>query len=206
MALHRLEMFGSLYTTDEFSMGISLDCMEPSGPQLEALETVVTEWFQSPEMDIISAAALRGFKINQIDPATGRYVDPNNPVTIDFDAPAPGSGTQAVPAQLSVAVSLTTAQKRGRGSRGRFYLPPQDLSVAASGHLSGSWCTTVAERVATFLGDVEDALDPCQVVIWSRAAHTLTQVTHVSVGDVIDTQRRRRNQIPEVYYEAPSGV
>lgn len=39
-------------------------------------------------------------------------------------------------------------------------------------------------------------------VLYGRTSHAIQSVTRVDVGDVIDTQRRRRNKLPEARVSA----
>lgn len=113
-----------------------------------------------------------------------------------------GSGTVTMPPQCALAVSLLTGIP-GRRTRGRFYWPCLTLALQASLRLTTT--TSLATRAtdfATMLRDIANAstLTPeLNPVVVSAAGNFITPVISVRVGDVIDTQRRRRDALVENY-------
>lgn len=82
-----------------------------------------------------------------------------------------------------------------RAGRGRFYLPPLAVSTVADGRLSSTAQGTVSSAVEAFLTSLGGAsLTP---VVRGRSTHTSTPITRYDVGDVFDTQRRRRDKLIE---------
>lgn len=114
------------------------------------------------------------------------------------DESLPGVATQGLlPPQCTVAVSLRTALAT-RAGRGRFYLPTFDKgTVTVSG---GRLDSTSITATVTAAGDLLASLiaDDLTPVIYSRSALTTQPITQYDVGDVIDTQRRRRDKLIEV--------
>jgi hypothetical protein len=104
------------------------------------------------------------------------------------------SAAECMPFQCSVAVSFTT-DLATRGGRGRFYLPPLDVTTLDGGRLSAAARTTIVTSVNQLWAELDTG--GLAIQIYSRSLHTLTPVTGGSVGDVIDTQRRRRNKLQE---------
>lgn len=111
----------------------------------------------------------------------------------DVSRPGVDAGSM-LPFQCAPAVSFRTAFAT-RWGRGRLYLPPPAASVLSAGRLS-----EVAQDVilgamqALFAGLQGDGLTP---VIWSRTRLETTTIVSIDVGDVIDTQRRRRGSLIE---------
>lgn len=114
----------------------------------------------------------------------------------------------ALPPETAIAVSLTTAVT-GRRGRGRFYLPQNgtgSLSTDNDGSLKPTVTQGIANSAAAFLsattftapgGSVE--VDP---IVTGEPFIRYARVRGVRVGSVVDSQRRRRNAIPEVYASA----
>lgn len=117
--------------------------------------------------------------------------------------PIAGSGTGVHPFQISRAVSLTT-NLASRRARGRFYWPALVASVSTTTGKStpptglvGAWAQLLSDWGSDAPGDV--VLTP---VIYSRVGDALNEVSSVRIGDVLDTQRRRRDGLVESYVSA----
>ena len=113
----------------------------------------------------------------------------------------PGTiATATLPPQCSVAVSWmsTVATRAGRG---RMYLPAFAAATLNSGRLSAASVTATVAAVKA-MTDVllGAALTP---VLYSRTKHTTTPISQFNVGDVVDTQRRRRDKLIEVRTMSP---
>ena len=126
----------------------------------------------------------------EIDPLTGKNLGQvqTAEVLVGTDA------TATLPPQCSIVVSLRTALF-DRTGRGRFYLPAFGADVLAAGRLP------VANRlqVATAAQKMVQSLNGAgyTVCVYHRKTKTHDNVTKVSVGDVYDTQRRRRDKLIE---------
>lgn len=108
-----------------------------------------------------------------------------------------GSGAgEMLPFQCATVCTLVTALANRHG-RGRFYLPPLGALVLDGGRIN----TASMAGLATALGDFFDTLNTggLSAVVRNRTQHISTPVVSARVGNVIDTQRRRRNQLIEVY-------
>lgn len=123
--------------------------------------------------------------------------------------PQPGVGTSVpLPHEVAVCVSIKTVGV-GRRRRGRFYLPPPDNSRLT---VHGRWVPAFQSGLVTALEDYLDAhtngVHTISSSILSKADQLLRPVVEVSVGDVPDSQRRRRDALQEVRVKAqvtPSG-
>lgn len=114
------------------------------------------------------------------------------------------TGTVAVkmPNQCAVVVSLGTGQA-GKSRRGRIFVPLLGL-----GMVDGRMASTSPGLIAdAFQGMLESlagagyATPPSEgrVVVASATLGITTPVTNIRVGNVIDTQQRRRDAIVEAY-------
>lgn len=130
--------------------------------------------------------------------ASGKLVNGGN--YFYLKTPIAGTQTAAVqmPPQLAIAVSHVTGA-RGAGGKGRMYLP---LNGKAStyGKLTSVDQTALAAGAKAFLEELY-SIGPVPAVI-SSAKLEYSAISRVRVGDVFDTQRRRREQVPEVYVDA----
>lgn len=120
-------------------------------------------------------------------------------------APVSGAGSLARPLQTAMAVTLNYGAQYGRNYRGRIFLPAcaGPAILATTGRISaatrntlvteiGAWIMATAAIVNTELGG--DGMSP---VIYSRKMGLLRRVNNVNLGDVLDTQRRRRDKLRE---------
>lgn len=111
-----------------------------------------------------------------------------------------GAGLQ-LSQRSAVVVGLRTALPT-RSGRGRMYVPAPDSSSLTSDGLLSS---TVADSIS---GDAATALETMTQIVQVVIAHrdpttggisSTTPVTSVTVGQVLGTQRRRTNKVPNNY-------
>jgi hypothetical protein len=150
----------------------------------------------------INAKALLSFvKCNAIG-VDGKYIGSGtNEATF---ADIPGGNTvvngTSFPNQVALAVGLTTGFSRGPAHRGRFFLPLPVHDLDATGHISAAAAADVDASCATLRTDV-NAGGGEQMVVMSRKAGAPGHraVTGFAIGRVLDTQRRRRRSLAELY-------
>lgn len=113
-----------------------------------------------------------------------------------------------LPPQCSLVVTLLSDRPRGKASKGRMYLPGIASSpAAATGKLSSVVVGTIADNLKTFFDSLAgDADIPGELILAAKSSGPLNvnpaqndYVETIRVGDVIDTQRRRRNGLAETY-------
>lgn len=114
-------------------------------------------------------------------------------------SPAIDLGTGAAPSQLAVAVTLRTAVSRGRAHAGRFYIPTGFTTVQADGRMGQADAQNIAGAAAAFIQGINVQVTGYKVAVFSPLEPIARAVTRVEVGRVVDTQRRRRNQLAEDY-------
>lgn len=110
-----------------------------------------------------------------------------------------GVGSVGNPFQCARAVSLRTNQA-GRRFRGRFYWPDLNSTPAITGKVTTNTAQVqdFVDLIKGFEADAGLGVN-FRLGVVSQAAAVVTPVTSIAVGDVLDTQRRRRNELPEVY-------
>lgn len=136
----------------------------------------------------------------------------------------PGKGvaqTGATPPQLAWCATLGTGRSFGTAQRGRMYFPvPYPVVPSLDGTL-GTVPTAIANQfrdlVVTAItaaeGEVSTVAVGAFAAVMSKsggvsaplAGGSTNAVTEVSVGNVIDTQRRRRGELIEIYTPAPAA-
>lgn len=141
-----------------------------------------------------SATIFSGYRVSLVNIATG---------VIESAAVggSPFGGTHSLgtplPPQVAVAVTVRTALA-GRSDRGRFYLPPPvTVEVGSTGRLGGSTALTIVTAIGTAVDTAMAALSDGALVVYSRVHHDYTEAVRLEVGDVFDTQRRRRDKLVE---------
>ena len=172
----------------------------------------IRTFMTSAGANIVGGTTCTWVKFNEIGP-DGLYV--NKTLTharylngTGALAPFSGASTSYCPTFQSVAVTLTTSQARGPGSKGRFFLPGCAPTLNFDGVIAPASQTAIATAAAAFLtalGD-EAGVDVTNmrpaVVSNVGSPGPANVVTGVAVGNVPDVQRRRKNNIIETYAKA----
>jgi hypothetical protein len=118
--------------------------------------------------------------------------------------PLAGTGTPIQGSQAAVVVSLQTATPGGRG-RGRLYWPGAGVAVNSSFRISNPPYGLMCDQVKTYLLAIRSALSSnfapigFDLAVRSKVSHTTPHVNRIRIGDIVDTQRRRRDSLPESY-------
>lgn len=105
------------------------------------------------------------------------------------------------PLQTAVVCSLRTPLAT-RSGRGRMYWPAVGTPVQSNGRVIN---TTVGSMVAEFrlllqgIASTWPETGEIEPVVVSESTSALNKVSSLQVGDVLDTQRRRRDSLPEAY-------
>jgi hypothetical protein len=153
---------------------------------------------------------LRSLKISPIG-TNGRLIpappySTGTPCLLEWTGayPTGGNGSNPLPLQAAVVASHRTNQI-GRPGRGRMYIPGFTVSAMdAHGHMSSSFCDNVRNSQITLLGSLKldsvgvDAPHVRPIVTGSGYTHYAV-IDQVRVGNVMDTQRRRRRSLAETY-------
>lgn len=201
---HRmLTLFGDAWTQSEiWQMGLRLDApptAQPDAAEMTALKDAFTVWWSATDQNFSYRVRMLGIKVAPVQ-LDGSYGDGNDAQVSLFATPVVGlSAMDYAYPQLSVVCTLLTSISRGRGSRGRFYPPPQVQSLAADGRIPAERAGVLVTHNKALIEDINDVgIGPVSVGS-ALGLGLLEPVTQVRCGRVIDTQRRRRNAITEEY-------
>lgn len=122
-----------------------------------------------------------------------------------FNPPLVGTISSGfMPSQLAVAVSLRGGTKpNGAPMKGRIFTPcPAATWIDYNGTLKPAGQDSLADGFQLFFEALENLGHTG--VIWSRTFDETTPIIEeLRVGNKIDTQRRRRNELPEAYVVRP---
>lgn len=122
-------------------------------------------------------------------------------------SPFVGGGTLRLPTSAAIVLSLRTG-KPGRSFRGRLFWPAMAagldtttgrVTATSTGLLAGQAASMLEGLASLFPVDTYEA----RSVVYSRTLGSDENVTAVAVGDVIDSQRGRRDAYQETYSVAP---
>lgn len=116
------------------------------------------------------------------------------------------------PPQSSVVLSLRSDVPGARG-RGRLYWPALGAGIDTNTlRISSPTTSVISMNAVTYLRAIQDAIKAevyggaspitVKLTVVSKTSGTRTDVNRIMVGNVIDTQRRRRDKLPETYAQA----
>ena len=206
----RVTWFGDGWSQqEEWSTGLRINgVVMPTDAQMTSLDSAFSALFADAALSTSGAVRYLGCKVAPQD-VNGLYG--NTGVAKEKIRATP----QALPTtatglpQATVVATLTTATPRGRANEGRMYLPATWKVASADGRISSGDATAIATAVVTFINAV-DAVGLGAVSVFSKGnlltpAGAVRDVKGVRIGRVIDTQRRRRNRIAEMYVLAATA-
>lgn len=203
----RVELFGNLLSgAEKWSAGFSTAPeVSPTNDIMKLYAQVALADFNTHFWEAVSvksyfptATSFVGVKASQYNSA-GQTVA----VWTEVDSsPAPGTGVFALPPQNSLVVSLRTNTAGARG-RGRMYLPgPAAVGLTNAGRLDTGARAAMVPALKAFFDAFNARANVFPVAVASSAGNFVTTVNTIALGDVIDTQRRRRDTLPESYLTA----
>jgi hypothetical protein len=140
--------------------------------------------------------------------ANGFTVDGSQVYSYPTGTVSGNTGTNTLPPQCSLVATLLSDRPRGRASKGRMYLPGISAGIqSASGKLFATDVDSIATNLKTFFDALTGAIDiPDQLILAAKGVGVTPALTAqndyvetIRVGDVVDTQRRRRNGLVETY-------
>jgi hypothetical protein len=195
MALYRHRIEGT-FPGESWTFGLYTDSSLSLAAAQSSLVTGITNfWATATALFCTDVEAIRAVTV-EVDPATGKQLTGAE----DALALAGTSAATCLPFQCAPVVSLRTATL-SRAGRGRFYAP----SLAVDQVDAGRMLTAARNTLADAAEDLVQGLTAGggNVVIYHRGLGTTSLVTSLDVGDVIDTQRRRRNKLIEARTSRP---
>jgi hypothetical protein len=168
---------------------------------LASIQAALAAWYGLPASHMSNHSFLTFLKCNAIG-ADGRYSDPGGSVVFDYPAPVAGGSLTSDPPVITTAYSWYTDQKRGAGAHGRIFPPNNTSTNNGSQYITGAEATSYAAAGASLLGILRNLGGPPNVVdpvVASNVTATNYVIKGVRVGNVKDVQRRRRDNLVEVY-------
>lgn len=189
------------------------DTFAPDDYLVDQAEPAIAAWMIAAKLN--NQVRLRWIELAVIGAPTGNQVPApgyshGSPCRLEYTSSYPVgalSGTQ-LPPNNSIVVSHGTQQVGARG-RGRMFLPTTSSTVLSGARVSSSDQTAIAAaQVALLEGLAFDAMTgsaevrPC---ITGSPWTNYAVINSVRVGNVMDSQRRRRNALTETYVsDAPT--
>lgn len=159
--------------------------------QAGAVAAATALWTGALDQFIADDVLMTEVSTASLDEATDRQI---SRLADDVNLPGTSVG-ESLPFQCALGVSWRT-DLATRAGRGRIYLPPISVANMAAGRVGAGSVTGIVAAVNAFWGALDTA--GLQLVIRHKTTHSSTVVTGGNVGNVIDTQRRRRNKLVEV--------
>jgi len=182
--------------TGEFGSTVNQDALDAAGNAIAAL---------NPGSGLLSLMStvltITGARVEVRDDSTDALIGITNQVRT---TPATGTGTPVRGAQAALVFSLRTNTPGGSG-RGRLYWPCIASAITTQLRLGATDVTSALNAMGVYLHAMEDALATAfptigfDLSVRSRQTHTTPHVNKIQVGNVIDTQRRRRDAMIEDY-------
>lgn len=120
--------------------------------------------------------------------------------------PVAGSSSVTLPFQAAAVLSLRSLAGGARG-RGRLYWPLTGMVlVSTTSRILGTTVTSLLTAFEEYLGFIESSIndnidETVRLAVWSRTGQSASSVSRLQMGDVMDTQRRRRDAVTESYSE-----
>lgn len=143
-------------------------------------------------------------KFNRIDDQ-GRYesdTESNTRFLSGADVIAGTVGSPYPAPQVTMAITFRTANERGPASKGRIFIPRPAAVIDVQGKVQSSQVTGLAGAYKTFIQNLGnwpglDLNTLAPSVVSKVGTGKGAWITRVEVGNVADTQRRRRAQLVE---------
>lgn len=210
--VNRVTFSGTMFLgAEEWSTGFwlgeeGLDATVPSQEGADALLALWRTFFEHANTRIADDYLTTQVKVAHIN--TNGTTDSENVVYAYPATELNGAATTAAyPPQCSLVVTLQSDRPRGLASKGRMYLPGYCANIGTGGKITTTDRDQVAVTMETFFNAVRAHADiPDDPILAAKGIGLFPELTAqndyietIKVGDVIDTQRRRRNGLAEAY-------
>lgn len=217
----RVTISGTMFSAAEqwstgFFMGSpTTDVTGVNAPAAQSIATAWTTFFNAAGSKISNSYNTTQVKVAMLNEDGTTNLDEIDYYT--YPAPIIGGNTAApLPPQITLAATLTSDNQRGLAAKGRMYLPGVNAALfAAEGKIGIADTGTISTNLKTFFDAVNlGAGVPGKVILASKGRKSQDTgtdgqpiyiggvsawVTGLRVGNVYDTQRRRRNGLVETY-------
>lgn len=212
MSYVRVGIIGSTVGGEVWSIN---PCFDPTGEWGSTVDQVALDAAATAIAALSPGAALLGHLSTtlSIQGARVEVRDDNSDALIGISTaqratPLSGSGTALMPAQCALVYSLRT-NTPGASGRGRIYWPCLGLSLSTNARVGAGNVTSNMAAMKAYLLAIRDVLATSfptigfNVAVRSKATKTTPHVVRMQLGDVVDTQRRRRDRLAEAYQTTP---
>lgn len=215
MSFARVLLRGTLGQSENWSVGMayrrSVDGAAIAQQDLQKAAVAIAARALGPDIRSVVSTAVRSTDVRV------EIRSDANDLLLAAEAPwtkLDSSGSAATkPPQTALVFSLRSTTPGSR-HRGRFYWPALAATINAETlRLTPAATKAYATQMAEFLDgietDLKEKLDPSPSLIdyrlgvYSPTLKSLTDITRIEVGDILDVQRRRRDSLPELYASAP---
>lgn len=185
------------------------DADVPNQLFVDAVRDAWQTFFTAPANAISTAYTFTQVKAARLA-TDGKYDGTDVAISFPTAAVQGPRGGNPMPPQIALVATLVGGSGKGLAGKGRMYLPGINEVVDGSGHINQAFCGTLATNLAAFFNSLNASFDiPGEVINASKGTAKLLginarniPVNGVRVGNVYDTQRRRRNALAEVYSTA----
>lgn len=188
---------------------LTADASAPTQAYADAVRDAWIPVFTDFNMGFSSTYTFEQVKLAMIG-TNGKYDGSDPIVSSPTTAVNGGSSGNPLPPQLALVATLVAGSGKGLAGKGRMYLPGIKAGVDGGGHIDSSYCQGLANKLKTFFDTINASTSrPGPVVNVSGGHEKLggagarnVPVNGVRIGNVYDTQRRRRNSLQETYSTA----
>lgn len=197
----KLVLGGTIDGVQQWSIGFTCQAQTaPSSAELSTwladVETKVNTWWTATG----GGQGLNKAGLNLSTLTAYGYAELNTPATGQAElvksSPLAGGMTTYAPSQCAIVCSLLTGYP-GRHNRGRVYVPATTPIAGSNNRIPPTAQTNIATAMANFIKALAtltiNGTTTSAVLVPSSGTSQSHFVTAVSVGDVVDTQRRRRD-------------
>ena len=170
-------------------------------PDQLALATAIYDFMNAIKARVASKFAWGRIKLSPIGPDG---LNAAGPTVFSLKTPFVGTDSgQQLPPQNSVALSFVR-RIPGRRGRGRMFIPAVGVGALTTDGLVGSTPNGVYRNAGKGLDTAIKAMGggtdwEYRLVVTSAASANYVMPAEVRVGNIVDTQRRRRNAIRETF-------
>lgn len=194
------------WTTGFFMGNAGADANAPSQAVVDAMGPLWNTFFTSAANKFGNNFQTTEIKIAQLDVDGHTVAD--SPKYYTYPAPITGGWNgSGFPPQIALVGTLVGVSPRGLASKGRMFLPGINASLDANGRISASDRLAICTGLRVFLRGVVDIAGEDNVPILASKGRpgiiptpgVSHEIISVRVGNVYDTQRRRRNALVEAY-------
>jgi hypothetical protein len=191
MTIYRHVMAGQT-PGEEWECRMFSNCFLGIDDAQTAWSTAVSAFWAAITTLIATDVTLTSVTTSQLDPTTLRQVTKRSGTL----ALVGTATTATLPPQCAAGVTWLTDVDTKSG-RGRNYLPPLAVASVAAGRIAGASVTIIAGAASDLVSSL--IASSCTPVVFSPTLRTTQPIIAGRVGDVFDTQRRRRDKLVPAY-------